>query len=120
MRWPGARRARRGGFAREDFFIRPSGPALRASKAIRYVGSGRFPLTGSPGCKSYLILVDASTKTILARNYSFRPQTLIKPQIMREALREAHGPNLRAKRREDEFFWPPPKSQPNCCSLAGS
>jgi hypothetical protein len=24
-----------------------------------------------PGCKSYLILVDASTKTILARNYSY-------------------------------------------------
>ena len=54
-----------------------------------------------PGCKSYLILVDASTKTILARNYSFRPQTLIKPQIMREALRkglrealrEAHPPS---------------------------
>ena len=50
-----------------------------------------------------LILVDASTKTILARNYSFRsnrPQTLIKPQIMREApvaLREAHGPNLQKR-----------------------
>ena len=67
-----------------------------------------------PGCKSYLILVDASTKTILARNYSFRPQTLIKPQIMREALREAHGPNLRAKREEN--FWPPPRASPTAAA----
>ena len=79
-----------------------------------------------PGCKSYLILVGASTKTILARNYIHlgprdvpRAQTPCScdneaPNHARSAARSAWTKSSREARGN---FLASTKSQPNCCSL---